>query len=238
MKRFILSLVGAALVFMLGGFGLAKEAQAQISVEVLGKLGGVSTFIENERYGDSIFDVGGGLNFAGIVRFEQGFGIGLNLNWTMVDQRLKRANPLRMPGSERLTKREMVVQHPSFGVTARYFIADIFDLGLWLNYGFGNVKMKFSPSAELGPLNLIESFKWSAQSFDFGLIGQVAWLIPNTDLSVLFGGHIFGVVSRLYADGTSQIEENSLFTMGFTINIGVRYDFYFESFGKQKSRGL
>ena len=174
------------------------------------------------------------MNFATIMRFEQGFGIGLNLNWTMSNQRLKRASTSRMPGADKLTTRNMTVQHPSFGITARYFIYDIFDFGLWLNYGFGNVKMKFAPASELGSLATTESFRWDAQSFDFGLIGQVAWLIPNTDLSVLVGGHFFGVVSRLYADGTSQIEENSMFTIGFTINIGVRYDFYFESFGKQR----
>lgn len=237
MKRLSLPLIAALFALLLFGF-TSREAQAQISVEVLGKLGGVSTYLDNERYGDSIFDVGGGLNFAGIMRFEKGFGVGLNLNWTMIDQRLKRAKEDRMPGASALTKREMVTQHPSFGLTLRYFLFDIFDLGLWINYGFGNVKMKFSPSNVLGPLATTESFKWKAQSFDFGFIGQVAWLIPNTDLSVLVGGHFFGVVSRLYADGTSQLEENSLFTIGFTINIGLRYDFFFEAFGKQRQGGL
>jgi len=242
MKKWLISLLAFLTAFTIINFSATKEAHAQLSLELIGKLGGVSTYIEKESFGDSIFDVGGGLQFSTLFRFEQGTAVGLNFNWTMIEQRLKRSELSNELG---VTERWMTVQHPSFGFALRHAFVDFFELGLWINYGFGTVNIdwkgmdtKIAESYGLNNANL----SWRLQSFELGLLLQFRWNIPTTHLYAIFGLQGFMDISRMYARDSSlanaidrsgrNLDENSINTFGFLFVFGLSYDFFFESFGK------
>lgn len=244
MKKFLLTSVAFLMVLVFLGLSNPKEAQAQLSLELLGKLGGASTYLTKESFGDSIFDVTGGLQFSPILRFEMGLGIGLNINWTMIEQRLKKNELTNELG---VTDRWMTTQHPSFGLTMRYEIFEFLEAGIFLNYGFGSVKLDLqgvnsqpNVAAKYG-LNGA-NLKWSLQSFEIGFLTNFAWRIPNTFFSVVLGMQFYMDFSRMYAADDSlsnstdaknrNVDENGINTFGFLFTFGGRYDFHFESFGR------
>ncbi|MCL2325339.1 MAG: hypothetical protein FWC40_02395 [Proteobacteria bacterium] len=243
MKKWLLSLLAFLTAFTIINFSAPKEAHAQLSLELIGKLGGKSTYIEKESFGDSIFDVGGGLQFTTLFRFEQGTAVGLNFNWTMIEQRLKRSELSEELG---VTERWMTVQHPSFGFALRHAFVDFAEFGLWLNYGFGTVNidwkgMNIDSARRYGLDNA--NLKWKLQSFELGLLLQFRWNIPSTHLHAIFGLQGFMDISRMYPSDNSlakakdrndrNLDENSINTFGFMFVFGLSYDFYFESFGKR-----
>ena len=138
MKRFLVLVLTFLTAFCAFGLANSEEANAQVSLELVGKLGGASNYFDDDWLGDPRFSVSGGLKLAALVRFDVGFGVGLNFNWQMADQKLRYGGLQK----ELLDKhnRNVVVQHPSFGVTFRYLFIDMLGAGIWFNYGFGNVK--------------------------------------------------------------------------------------------------
>ncbi len=257
MKRCFLAFIAFLMAF--GAFDLAtsREAQAQVSVELVGKLGGEANFFDNEWLGDSKFDVSGGLRLSGLVRFANNFGVGLNFNWTMSDQRLQSGKGLPYE-LEDYSKREVVVQHPSFGVAFRYMFIDMVDLGLWFDYGFGSVKfdpvrpsektyakaheMNYCVDAHCA--NMLD-LDYDLQTFEMGILAHARWYIPNTTLAVIVGAEMFLDFSRMLADdsrmamifrGKRGYDENSVNSFGFHFVFGMSYDFYFDQFGKSYPR--
>ena len=251
-------------MFCVSALSFSNEAQAQLSFELLGKVGAGANWEglyadKNDPtitafYGDSLIDVAGGLEFGVLLRFEMGFAVGLNFNWNMFSQYLDEVSAYEIEVKEKkeepaqhyiidttdLTKkqRRMTVQHPSIGLTLRYAFVDMFEVGIWVNYGFGSISMQFDTGKEgiFFPEYNGESFDWDLQTFEFGLLAQLSWRIPSTTLSVLVGAHVFCDYSRVLADDTSLIDESDLTTFGFTFNVGARFDIYLDAFGARRPR--
>ena len=79
MKKWIWTFLAFLTCLALPWAGGQTTAQAkEIEVELVGKLGGMSNFIEKESLGDSEFSIAGGLGLTA-----------LNFNWTMSEQRLE-----------------------------------------------------------------------------------------------------------------------------------------------------
>lgn len=236
-KKCLLTLF-AFITFFSFSFAFEKpQAQAhEVEVELLGKLGAMSTYIDKESLGDPEFNVSGGLMLTGLFRFDAGFGVGLNFNWQMSEQRL---DVSKLTYALNAHNRWMTVQNPSFGFTFRYAPSDIFDLALWLNYGFGSVDVDMdieaNPVADaFGLANA--NLNWNQQTFEIGLMAAFVWPIPNIDLSVVIGLQLYADFSRMYADDRSlneaidlhgrYLDENEIYNVGFNVSFGLRYDFY------------
>lgn len=228
MKRTFMLFIAFLMAFGAINLATSNDAQAQVSVELVGKLGGEANFFDNEWLGDTNFDVSGGLRLSGIVRFANNFGIGLNFNWTMSSQSVTSERKNDLPAElNDYGNREAVIQHPSFGVMLRYLIIDMVDLGLWMNYGFGHVafdpvvadtSMVMDPSTRTESqmyVNLAESIGYcrkesnatdcwdlgyGLQTFELGLLGHVRWYIPDTTFAVIVGAEMFLNFSRMTAD--------------------------------------
>ena len=90
MKKCLWSLLAFLLFLPVCSLSLPSQAEAeQVQFELLGKLGGTSNTYKKSSLGDPIFDVSGGLTFSTLFRFDMGVGIGLNFNWTMIEQRME-----------------------------------------------------------------------------------------------------------------------------------------------------
>ena len=255
MKRIFLMTM--AFLMALGAFDLAtsREAQAQVSLELVGKLGGESNWVRDEWLGDSKFGVAGGLRFAALARFSNNFGVGLNFNWTMSNQRVD-VKRMQLDLGDR-NRRDVVVQHPSFGVTFRYLIINMIDVGIWANYGFGSIKYdgikpakgmeqaaldwKYNTGSLTSP-NYVD-LNYDLQTFELGFLAQCAWYIPDTTLAIIVGAEFFMNFSYMEASdtrmydveykGEGRKDENHLDSFGFGFVFGIGYDFYFDSFGRQ-----
>ena len=253
MKKWLLALVAFVTFFSFGGWMTQNEAQAQeVEFELLGKLGGGSSYLGNKSLGDTEFNVLGGLDLTVLCRFDLGIGIGLNFNWTMLSQRM---DETKLNYALEMRDREFTLQHPSFGVAFRYLIKDIFDVGLWLNYGFGSAKIDYRKDNANGRSNgmnekvaqaygLIDSnnrranLKWDLQSFEIGIVGAFAWRLPAVpELSILVGLQMFLDASRMIASDQTlaeavdmkgeHLDENSETTLGIMLVFGARYDLRF-----------
>ena len=239
MKEWIWTCGAFLTFFALPWAGEQTTAQAkEIEVELVGKLGGMSNFIEKESLGDSEFSIAGGLGLTALFRFDAGFGVGLNFNWTMSEQRLDLS---KLTYSLEARDRWMTIHHPSFGLSLRYSISDMFDWGLRLNYGFGTVKTEMDIAGQLvaNAFNLTgANLCWDLQTFDIALMGAFTWEIPETDLSIVIGLEFYAEFSRMYADDHSleyardlhgrRLDENSINSLGFNVLFGLRYDWYID----------
>lgn len=255
MKRIIMMTL--AFLMALGALDMAtsRDAEAQISLELVGKLGGESNWVRDEWLGDSKFGVSGGLRFAALARFSNNFGVGLNFNWTMADQRLD-VKRMQLDLGDR-SRRNVVIQHPSFGVTFRYLLINMIDIGIWANYGFGSVKYdpirptdatkadalawKYNTDSLTSPSYV--DLNYDLQTFELGFLAHCSWYIPNTTLAIIVGAEFFMNFSYMEASDTRMYDvkykdegykdENHLDSFGFAFVFGVGYDFYFDSFGRQ-----
>ena len=147
----------------------------------------------------------------------------------------------------KMKDRSLTTQYPSIGLTARYLVKEIIDLGVWLNYGFGSAAIDYDKKAfdkTLGKAyNLVSNggrvanFDWDMQTLEIGLMGAFVWTIPKVpELSVVVGLQFYADFSRLdRADSTLQdardihgrrLDENSMQTLGFNIVFGARYDLF------------
>ena len=245
MKKCLLSLLAFATIFITSGFGLSHEAAAQsVQFELLGKLGGASTFLSKESLGDTEFNVEGGLQASVLFRFDMGVAVGLNFNWTMIQQQLDQS---KLTYALRMKDRNMTTQLPSIGIAFRYVTNKIFDLGLWLNYGFGSVGIDYDKhqfDTTLGRAyglvsdsGRIANFSWDMQTVEIGLMGAFMYQIPSLkELSIIAGAQLYADFSRLdRTDSTLQdardihgrrLDENSMQAVGFNIIFGIRYDVF------------
>ena len=254
MKRFLLLFLAFFTAFGALNLATSRDAEAQVSLELVGKLGGTSNYFDDEWLGDTKFGVSGGLRFATLVRFANNFGVGLNLNWTMTDQKLQVKGLAEALGDD--SRRYAVVQHPSFGITFRYLVIDMIDLGLWMNYGFGSVNFDpIEPTAEhaqaaldmnynVGTLRAPEyvSLEYQLQTFELGLLAHCRWYVPNTTLAIIVGAEFFMNFSSMESEDTrmhsvvyhnkKHLDENSTQSFGFQFVFGLGYDFYLDAFGK------
>ena len=80
MKRYFLLFLAFLAAFCAFDLATSREAEAQVSLELVGKLGGASNYFSDEWLGDTKFGVSGGLRLSGRVRFANNRGVGLNLN--------------------------------------------------------------------------------------------------------------------------------------------------------------
>lgn len=244
MKKCFLTLLAFATI-LISGFGFSSQASAQaVEFELLGKLGGGGTFIDKASLGDSEFNVAGGLQTSVLFRFKNGAAVGLNFNWTMLNQQLDQT---KLTYALKMKDRSLTTQYPSIGITARYLAKEIIDLGVWMNYGFGSAAIDYDKKAfdkTLGKAyNLVSNsgrvanFDWDMQTLEIGLMGAFVWVIPSVpELSVVVGLQFYADFSRLdRADSTLQdardingrrLDENSIQTLGFNIVFGARYDLF------------
>jgi hypothetical protein len=232
-------------IFSFGSLMTQKEAQAQqVEFELLGKFGAGNSYLDVSSLGVPEFNVLGGLQMSVLCRFDLGLAIGLNFNWTMLHQRI---GETQLNYALEWRNREMTIQHPSFGVAFRYMIYDLFDIGLWLNYGFGSNEIEYKKGSQNDMVasaygmmanNRRANLDWDLQSFEIGLAGIFSWRIPAVpELNVLVGLQLFLDASRmLAADSTlteardihgNNLDENTLTTIGFMLVFGARYDLKF-----------
>lgn len=242
MKKWLWTLMAFVSFFSLGSWMTQQEARAQeVQFELLGALGAGSSYLDNNALGSTEFNVVGGLHLSVLFRFDVGVGVGLNFNWKMLNQRVEES---QLNYALEIRNREFTLQHPSFGVTFRYLIAKIFDVGLWLNYGFGSAKIDYKRGSMnttvADAFGLISNGRranldWDLQSFEIGISGSFAWEIPSLPaLSVLIGLEAFLDASRMMAaDSTlsnardmkgKHLDENSVTTLGLMLSFGARYD--------------
>ena len=246
MKKCLLTLLAFATIFI-SGLGFNSQASAQaVEFELLGKLGGAGTYIDKESFGDSEFNVAGGLQASVLFRFKVGAAIGINFNWTMLSQDLDQS---KLTYALKMKERILTTQYPSIGLSFRYAIKEIFDMGAWLNYGFGSAAIDYEKRAfdtTLGkaynlvsPGGRIANFEWDMQTLEIGLMGAFVWTIPKVpELGVVVGLQLYADFSRLdRADSTLQdardihgrrLDENSIQTIGFNIVFGARYDLFID----------
>lgn len=245
MKKWLLTLMAFVTFFSFGGLMSQNEAQAQeVEFELLGKLGGGSTYFKNASLGDSEFNILGGLQMTVLCRFDLGLAIGVNFNWSMINQRL---DETQLNYALEWKDREVTVQHPSFGVAFRYILLDMLDLGLWVNYGFGSVAIDYrkgtmnetvASAYGLMANGRRSNLKWDLQSFEMGVMGEFAWHIPAVpELAILVGLQLYLDASRMLASDSTlseardmhnnKLDENSVTTIGFMVVFGARYDLRF-----------
>lgn len=255
MKRIFLLSLAFLMAFCALDLATSREAEAQISLELVGKLGGESNWVKDEWLGDSKFGVAGGLRFSALARFANNFGVGLNFNWTMSNQRLD-VKRMQLDLGDR-NRRDVVVQHPSFGVTFRYLLINMIDLGIWANYGFGSVKYDpirptdehkqdalnwhYNTNTPASPQYV--DLAYDLQTFELGFLAQCSWYIPNTTVAIIVGAEFFMNFSYMEATDTRMYDvaykdegrkdENHLDSFGFGFVFGVGYDFYFDNFGRK-----
>ena len=238
-KKTIWMLLALMMTLSVGALALPQTAQAEeVQFELLGKLGGTGDFLGNESLGDPIFNVSGGLQFTALFRFDMGVGIGLNFNWTMIQHRLEQTK-MTLPLEAR--EREMVVQHPSIGLALRYEYNNLLDLGIWMNYGFGSVKNTYnkgfnSTAAEAFGI-MSNELEWDMQTFELGLQCAFMYKITKINLDVIIGLQGFIDFSRMLSEDedmmtirdmdNEHLDENSLYSLGFHIVFGARYDLIF-----------
>ena len=213
----------------------------QVQFELLGKLGGTSNTYSKNSLGDPIFDVSGGLTFSTLFRFDMGVGIGLNFNWTMVEQWM---DETKLTYALTAKERNTTFQLPSIGIAFRYEVAEIADFGLWLNYGFGSnaIDYKYAnrETADLVKVafNLNRAnLEWELQSVEVGIMLAFMYKIEAASLDLVFGIQGFLDVSRMRAADSSlnmaidlhgrHLDENTAYTGGFHIVVGARYDLMF-----------
>ena len=247
MKKTLGMLLALVVFLTFGSFVMQHEAQAEeVQFELLGKVGGTSSTFDKASLGDPIFDVSGGLDFSVLFRFPVGVGIGLNLNWTMATQRLERT---KLTYALEAKKREVVTQYPSIGLALRYQAGGIFDLGLWMNYGFGSVDIDYNNmngavASAFGLKNA--NLSWDLQTFELGIMGAFAYRIEKINLDVMFGLQAYIDFSRMLADDSTlenardihgrALDENSVYAGGFAVVFGARYDLIFGNKSKKKKR--
>lgn len=237
MKQWILTLLACLLVFSCASVVTSQAQAEEVQFEILGKLGGAGNFVDKVALGDPIFDVAGGLELAAMFRFDMGIGIGLNFNWTMTtplldDTQLTRALEVR--------DNEMTIQYPSIGITLRYEVLDLIDLGFWMNYAFGSVKINNRNMNEtVAAAYRLDNarLKWDLQTFEMGFMAAFMYKIRKINLDVLVGLQAFFDFGRMVPVDDSlmeardihnnELEENTLNTIGFNIVFGVRYDLIF-----------
>ena len=229
------------------GLGFSSQASAQaVEFELLGKLGGAGTYIDKESFGDSECNVAGGLQASVHFRFKVGAAIGINFNWTMLNQELDQS---KLTYALKMKERELTTQYPSIGLSFRYAFKEIFDMGAWLNYGFGSAAIDYDKKSfdtTLGkaynlvsPSGRVANFEWDMQTLEIGLMGAFVWTIPKVpELGVVVGLQLYADFSRLdRADSTLQdardihgrrLDENSIQTIGFNIVFGARYDLFID----------
>lgn len=238
MKKLLLTLLALFTFVSFSGLLMQQEAQAEeVQFELLGKLGGTSDNLEKISLGDPIFDVSGGLEMAVLFRFEMGVGVGLNFNWTMINHRLEQT---KLTSALNAKEREMTVQHPSVGLVVRYEMMDLVDLGVWMNYGFGSVKNEYSrwekPVAAAYGLQGA-NLEWDMQTFELGIMAAFMYKITKINLDVIVGLQGFVDFSRMLAEDSSldnamdiggrHLDENKLYSVGFHVVFGARYDLVF-----------
>jgi len=254
-KRIFMLFLAFLAAFGAYDMATSREASAQVSVELVGKLGGESNYFDDEWLGDTKFGVSGGLRLSGLVRFANNVGVGLNFNWTMSEQRLKVKGLADALGDD--SRRYVTIQHPSFGVNVRYMFLDMIDVGIWLNYAFGSADFDFvDPAAdkeqaardmnydvgEKGHPNYVDTL-FENQTFEFGILAHFRWYIPNTTCAVIVGAEFFMDFSAMEADDTrmhtvrfndkKHLDETSMQSYGIQFVFGAGYDFYIDAFGKQ-----
>lgn len=229
---FVMTLSGSA-------FLAPQAAQAEeVQFELLGKLGGTGDILSNDSLGKPIFNVSGGLQFTALFRFDMGVGIGLDFNWTMIQHRLGQT---QMTTPLEAREREMVVQHPSIGLALRYEYNNLLDLGLWMNYGFGSVTNTYNKgfnttAAEAFGISDNE-LNWDMQTFELGIQAAFMYKITKINLDVIIGLQGFVDFSRMLSEDeemttirdmdNEHLDENSLYSLGFHIVFGARYDLIF-----------
>lgn len=230
----------AFLAFFICGFHAhTSEARADNAVqfELLGKLGGMSNFIDKESFGDTQFDVAGGLAVSALFRFDMGVGIGLNFNWEMSKQRLELS---QLTYALEARDRYATVQLPSFGFTFRYMMSPYFDAGFWINYGFGSLAedMRVGNSTVASAYGISNAnLKWNMQAVEVGIMGAFCWETPLDNLFLVIGIQLYADFARLTAKDSSldmardvggrRLDENGIDSIGFNIQFGVRYDLTF-----------
>lgn len=244
MKKLIWTVTALVMMTLCGSLGFQQTAQAEeVQFELLGKLGGSSDNLDKISLGDPIFDVSGGLEIAAMFRFDMGIGVGLNFNWTMIRHRLEQT---KLTYAMEARNRKATVQHPSIGLVLRYEMLNLLDLGLWMNYGFGSIKNSYddlNPTV-MSAYGLTDAhFKWDLQTFELGIMCAFMYKITNINLDVIVGLQGFVDFSRMLADDDSlrdarditgrHLDENSLYTVGFNIVFGARYDLIF---GEKKNK--
>ena len=246
MKKILLALLAFLTFAAYGLVGHSRIAAAEtadhsgqsaVEFELLGKLGGMSNFIDKESFGDTQFDVSGGLMLTAMFRFDMGIGLGVNFNWEMSRQRLELS---KLTYALQAQDRRGVVQLLSFGFTLHYATSKYFDTGFWINYGFG------SYAAEMDIMNQVAAsaynlqganLKWDMQAVEFGLMGSFTWDLPVDGLALVIGGQLFASFSRDFAvDSTldngqdergRSVDDNHLHLVGFNIHFGIRYSYWF-----------
>lgn len=238
MKKCLWSVLAFLLFLPLCCLGMSTQAQAeQVQFELLGKLGGTSNTYKKSSLGDPIFDVSGGLTFSTLFRFDMGVGIGLNLNWTMIEQRM---DETKLTYALEARERYTTFQLPSIGLAFRYEIASIADFGLWLNYGFGSDEIDYKSMnnnvATAFGLNRA-NLEWDLQSIEIGIMLAFMYKIKSINFDVVFGIQGFVDVSRMRASDSSlnqaedisgrHLDENTVYTGGFHVVFGGRYDLFF-----------
>ena len=247
-KKSLLSFLALLIFLAYGLVGQSSIAEAKshshvgksaVEVELLGKLGGMSNFIEKESFGDTQFDIAGGLMFNALFRFDMGVGVGLNFNWEMSRQRLELS---KLTYALQARDRVATVQMPSCGFTLHYAPNRYFDSGFWINYGFGsyeaemNVTNSVAASAfELTGANL----KWDMQAVEIGILGEFTWDLPVDGLALVIGGQIYANFARLFADDSTldnardlhgrRVDENRIDSIGFNVVFGMRYSYWFNN---------
>ncbi len=244
MKKCFLTLLAFATI-LISGLGFSSQASAQaVEFELLGKLGGAGTYIDKESFGDSEFNVGGGLQASVLFRFKAGAAVGINFNWTMLSQDLDHS---KLTYALKMKDRILTTQYPAIGLSFRYLVKEIFDLGAWINYGFGSASIDYNKrtfDTTLGkaynlvsPGGRIANLEWDMQTLEIGLMGAFVWTIPKVpELGVVVGLQLYADFNRLdRADSTLQdardihgrrLDENSIQTIGFNIIFGARYDLF------------
>lgn len=235
MKKYFLTLLAFVMFFSFASMTAPQTAQAEeVQFELLGKLGGGNNALDKESLGDPTFDVAGGLQVSVLFRFDIGVGIGVNLNWTMLSQRLERTQLIYALETK---SQEMITQHPSFGLALRYEVMDLVDLGLWLNYGFGSVEINYdkvhSTVASAYGLNNA-NLDWDMQTFEMGLMAAFFYKITSINLDIMVGIQGYVDFSRMTAKDETlmnakdiegrELHTNAIYTGGFNIVFGARYD--------------
>ena len=187
-----------------------SELFAQASVEIRGKAGVTSATIDNTSGGDPVFDIGGGLQAAALIKFVGGIAAGLNFNWYYDSHTMRSTAGSGSTGT-------MSFSSPSFGIIARYGLGPNVDAGAWVNYVFGSTTADFSASGTTDN-------EWDVQGFELGGELKLAYQMKPYRTYILAGVFAYGQYLTLFQSAGSG-GDMSAQNIGGGALLGVRFDF-------------
>ncbi|MDX9724162.1 MAG: hypothetical protein RBU37_25665 [Myxococcota bacterium] len=201
MIRHLFVLKFAALALFATIWLVPQQSDAQVMLEVNGKVGATSATISDISYGDPIFDIGGGVQAAAMIRFVGGIAAGLNFNIQYDGH--------RMTGNPRGDSMSFFV--PSVGVTARYELMPMVNVGAWLNYCFG--------SASVAKGN--QEASWAVQGFEGGASLALNYQMKPYKTFVILGLYAYFEYLQLFLDENNLSEKTNYTDMNAPNNIGI-----------------